>query len=321
MSSSHISFVFDAIRACDDAPLLIDRRAEGLSGISGLKTVGLLQRLAQRFETDPTAAYLEIGVFQGLTLVSSALAAPGMPCFGVDNFRILDPKKENFGLVEDRIARFGTANAQLLNMDFEDAFDALDATLHGRRIAVYLIDGPHDYRSQLVCLLRIKPFLHENAVIVVDDANYPDVRWATRDFLQSHPDFKLVFDAYSPDHPANLSDAEKTEHEAGWLNGVHVITHDPDRTLAPMLPPTDAASRILFFNEWLAHRLRYAELAPEALMLAEAVLAEDDAARAQGEIALRHAAQDADVDFAGRRVDRNVYSRTLSSGRFADRAS
>ena len=314
MTTTHIDAVVAAIHETDDKPLLVDRRADGLSGISGLKTVGLLQRLARMFEGDATAAYLEIGVFQGLTLVSTALAAPKLPCFGIDNFRILDPEAENLSIVEDRLARFETKNATLLNMDFEAALESLDDHLEGRKIAVYLVDGPHDYRSQLVSLLLIKPFLHENAIIIIDDANYPDVRWSTRDFLQSHPDFKLVFDAYAPDHPANLSDEDKAVHEASWLNGVHVLVRDPDQTLPHMLPPIDPEFRELYFNEWLAHRLRFAELAPEALALAEAVLKDEGSAPA-ARLALREAYNADTTRFEGRHADRNLYSAALPSGR------
>lgn len=305
--------LISAIRETDATPLLIDRRADGLSGISGLKTVGLLQRLAQAFQDDTTAAYLEIGVFQGLTLVSTALAAPKLPCFGIDNFATLDPDGVNMGIVQDRLARFDADNAQLINDDFEAALEGLDRHLNGRKVAVYLVDGPHDYRSQLICLLLIKPFLHENAVIIVDDANYPDVRWSTRDFLLGHRDMKLVFDAYSPAHPAHMTANEKPDFEAGWLNGVHVLARDRDGAFSDMLPPVHGFERSLYLNEWLSHRLRFAELAPEALRLADAVLGDGD--RSSAEAALR-AAHDADPKrFDGRRDDRNLYSAGLPAGR------
>jgi len=314
MSRSHIDAVMAALQETESDPLLIDRRADGLSGISGLKTVGLLQRLARLFEGDASASYLEIGVFQGLTLVATALAAPKLPCFGIDNFRILDPEAKNLSIVEDRLKRFETSNAALLNMDFEAALESLETHLGGRKVAVYLVDGPHDYRSQLVSLLLIKPHLHENAVIIIDDANYPDVRWSTRDFLMSHPDFKLAFDAYAPDHPANLSNDDKAVHEASWLNGVHVLVRDPDQTLQEMLPPINPDFRDLYFNEWLTHRLRFAELAPQALALAEAVLNDEGSAPA-ARLALREAYNTDQKRFDGRHADRNLFSADLPKGR------
>ena len=310
----HIERVFDAIRETEANGLVTDRREEGLSGISGLKTVGLLQRLAGLFVGDADACYLEIGVFQGLTLVSTALEAPELACFGIDNFATLDPDGTNQSIVRERLDRFGTNNAQLIDADFEAALDGLDAHLGGRKVAVYFVDGPHDYRSQLVCLLAGLHHLHERAVIVIDDANYPDVRWSTKDFLTGHADFKMVFDAYSPAHPANMKKEEKVVHEAGWLNGVQVLVRDADGVLPDMLPPTDAAERTLFLNEWLAHRLRLAELAPEALALADAVCSDDGEAEARENLLARF--RENETLFSNRLADRNMNSAGLATSRF-----
>jgi hypothetical protein len=314
-SEQFLERVFDCVAETERDGLLTDRRKDGLTGISGLRTVGLLQRLAQLFSDDTAAAYVEIGVYQGLTLLSAALAAPNLPCFGIDNFRILDPGGTNLDSVNDRIEQFSADNATLLNMDFEDALVSLDSHLGGRRIAVYFVDGPHDYRSQMVCLLAAKRHLRDRAVIVVDDANYMDVRRATHDFLTGHPGFRMMFEAYGPAHPANLSREEVAVLEEGWLNGVHVLVRDPDGTLPEMLPPVDG-DRTFYFNEWLTHRLRLAELAPEALALADAVCAGDGAAEAEARQALSGRYNSLKGLFKGRFADRNTDSGSLTSGRF-----
>ena len=311
----HIEQVLEIIKETERDGLLTDRREDGLSGISGLKTVGAIQRLVRLCADDDGACYLEIGVFQGLTLVSAALEAPDMPCFGIDNFRILDPDSRNKEITTERIERFGAANATLIDMDFEDALGGLDAHLDGRKIALYFVDGPHDYRSQMVCLLAAKRHLHERAVIIIDDANYPDVRWSTRDFLTGHPDFKMVFEAYSPAHPANLDEADHIKWEKGWLNGVNVLVRDPDGLLTDMLPPVDD-DRTLYFNEWMVHRLRRAELAPEAVTLADAICAGDMGAEEKArEALLEKYGIWRDVSDA-RFPDRNTFSEGLTQARF-----
>ena len=312
----HIERVLEILRDTEAGGLLTDRRADGLSGISGLKTVGLLQRLARLFAIEPDACYLEIGVFQGLTLVSTALEAPEMPCFGIDNFATLDPDGKNQSIVRERLDRFGAANATLIDADFEKALEGLDDHLGGRKIAVYFVDGPHDYRSQMVCLLAGLRHLHERSVIVIDDANYPDVRWSTRDFLTGYPEFKMVFDAYSPAHPANMSTEDKAVFEAGWLNGVQVLVRDLDGTLPVMFPPTDASERTLYLNEWLAHRLRLAELAPEALALADAVCAGDEEAEVAARDSLNSRYDSLDGLAVKRHSDRNTNSAGLPYARF-----
>lgn len=308
--------IFDAIRETERDGHLTDRRSEGLSGLSGARTVGLLQRLAKIYEDVPDACYLEIGVFQGLTLVSTALEAPGLACFGVDNFATLDPGGENRAIVDDRINRFGARNAELINSDFEVALESLGNHIGDRRVGIYLVDGPHDYRSQLICLTLAQPFLHENAVIIIDDANYPDVRWSTRDFLLAFPEYRLAFDSYSTDHPANLGATEKAAFEETWLNGIHVLVRDPENSLAPMIPPTTDTERDLYLNEWLAHRLRLAELAPEALVLADAVVSGDANAEQTARENLAAAYANNQPNFETRHKDRNVYSASLPQSRF-----
>ena len=308
--------IFDAIRETERSGQLTDRRSEGLSGLSGARTVGLLQRLAKIYENTPGVCYLEVGVFQGLTLVSTALEAPDLACFGIDNFATLDPDGENRAIVDGRVSRLGASNAQLIDSDFEVALESLGDHIGDRRVGIYLVDGPHDYRSQLICLTLAQPFLHENAVIIVDDANYPDVRWSTRDFLLAFPEYRLAFDSYSTDHPANLDDDAKAAFEATWLNGIHVLVRDPDNQLAPMMPPTAEAERSLYLNEWLAHRLRLAELAPEALVLADAVVSGDAAAEQAARENLAAGYANNQREFEARHKDRNVYSSSLPQSRF-----
>ena len=307
--------VITALEETEENGLLADRRGDGLTGISGLKTVGAIQRLVGLFADDPGACYVEIGVFQGMTLVSAALEAPEMPCLGIDNFATLDPDNKNKEIAAERLERFGAANATLIDSDFEAALEGLDGHLQGRKIAVYFVDGPHDFRSQMVCLLLAKRHLHDRAVIVIDDANYSFVRQSTADFLAGHPDFKMVFEAYSPAHPANMDSDELARWEEGWLNGVNILVRDPDGLLPEMSPPVDA-DRTRHFNEWLVHRLRRAELAPEAVALADAICA--------GDLGAEEKARDAllkkygiwrDVS-DGRFPDRNTHSAGLTEARF-----
>jgi hypothetical protein len=58
-SRSHIGRVVKIIQDTEKSGLLNSRRPKGLSGISGLKTVGLLQRLAHLFAEENNVCYLE----------------------------------------------------------------------------------------------------------------------------------------------------------------------------------------------------------------------------------------------------------------------
>lgn len=309
--------VLAAVAETERHGLVADRAGDGLSGLSGAKTVGLIQRLAGLYDGDVHACYLEIGVYQGLTLVSAALAAPRLACLGIDNFVTLDPEGKNKRIANERIQKFKIPNATLIDSDFEEAIAKLDALLLERKIGVYFIDGPHDYRSQMVCLLVAKRYLHDNAVIVVDDANYPDVRRANRDFLLGHSNFRLAFEAYSPAHPANMTTIERARWEKSWLNGVNVLVRDPDGLLRVMLPPVPA-DRSLYFNEWLVHRLRRAELAPEAVALADAVCRGDAAAEERARRTLLDKYANLRELSDNRFPDRNTYSVGLTKARIAE---
>ena len=237
---------------------------ESRRGFSGKKIIGLLQRLAAAFDNNESACYLEVGVFRGLTLLSTAISSPNLSCFGIDNFAFYDPDKENLNYVNAGIEEHRLNNAHIINCDFEKAFANLTAHLQSKKIAVYFIDGPHDYRSQLLCLMLALPYLHPEAVVVVDDCNYRHVRQANRDFLMTHPEWKLVFEAYTPCHPANMSETTSHLAKEGWWNGVNVIVRDRADELAPMFPPTDSG-RKLYENDHVIHGARCAELAPRLL--------------------------------------------------------
>jgi hypothetical protein len=318
MPISHEKFiqqVLESIRASETHGLLNAGSSDVLDGLSGIKSVGLLQRLTGLFQDEADTCYLEIGVFQGLTLLSVASAFPDYPCFGIDNFSLLDPEGKNLDIVRDRTAKLEAQNAELINLDFEEALIRLDDFIGERKVSVFLIDGAHDYRSQMMCLLLGKKHLHERAIILVDDANYNFVRQSTHDFLKSHSDYKMIFDAYSPMHPANMDPATLTEWEKGWLNGVNILVCDPEGCVPEMLPPVEE-NRQLYVNEWLVHRHQFAELAPQAIDLAQSICMGDNEGEGERRRRLMDAYAGQSEQLATRFPDRNTYSGNLPALRY-----
>lgn len=269
MADNHFSDLAALIAAADTDGLLV--QPSGLTGYSGDKLIGTLQRFARYHSSYSSVCYLEIGVFQGLTLVSVAAAAQDIAAFGIDNFAQFDPQGKNAGLVERRIARSGATNAHLINADYEDALEYLDNHIGQRKVGVYFVDGPHDYRSQFMCLELVRPFLAENAVIVVDDSNYRHVRQANRDFLLVNPEYKLLFEAYTRCHPKNASPAELEEMSRGWWNGVNILVRDPANVLASEYPPT-LRDRTLYENGHIIHAAKHGYVSAPATLMASALL-------------------------------------------------
>lgn len=255
---SFIDQVVQCIQKADEEGTLLERE-DVLTGYSGKKLYGTLQRLAKDVLNDDVC-YVEVGVYQGLTLLSSAMANENGAFYGIDNFAFFDPEGKNKNLVEARTSKLGLENTILINEDYEEALENLEKHIGDKKVGIYFIDGPHDYRSQLMCLLLIKPYLAENAVILIDDSNYRHVRQANRDFLQTNPAFKLLFESYTPAHPMNLKGRDKQHALDGWWDGINIIVKDSKNALEPEFPST-VRNRSIYENEHLLHASQYPEQA------------------------------------------------------------
>ncbi|MCX7744172.1 MAG: class I SAM-dependent methyltransferase [Flavobacteriales bacterium] len=237
----------------------------GLEGATGKKVIAILQHAIQLLENDE--CYVEIGVYRGLSLISTSVVAPHITALGIDNFAQFDKNNSNKTFVENLIRQHQLHNTQLINMDFEDGLNSLEKFLNGKKIGLYFIDGPHDYRSQLICLLFAKKFLSEKAIIVIDNCNYNHVRQANQDFLKANSEFKLLFEGYTKAHPANLKGKALQEAWDSWLDGVNVLVKDPKNELPAMYPPT-IRDRSLFFADHRIHPMRNSIFAWRAAKLA-----------------------------------------------------
>lgn len=253
---SYLDKVVEAIEAAESSGRV--STLDGVTGLSGDKLIGALQRCAA---IDPASAYVEVGVFQGLTLTSVAAAAPATTCAGIDNFSQFDPGGINKSIVQQRIANHAISNARLINADFEEALLTLKTHLPGQRVGTYFVDGPHDYRSQYVSLDFARHALAESCVVFVDDANYEHVRRANSDWLRANPEFALVFEAYTSKHPEAMEERERSAAMSGWWNGVNIMVRDPEFRLERRFPAV-SQSRDLYLNEHVVHPSRYASLAP-----------------------------------------------------------
>ncbi len=232
---------------------------EGLQGYSGKKLIAALQRVSQVC-LDANTCYLEIGVYRGLTLTSvGKILPPEVQVYGIDNFALFDKEGKNQNIINEALKKHQVNNAHLINEDYEDALDHLEKYIGNKKVGVYFIDGPHDYRSQLMCLELARKHLAPGAVIFIDDSNYEHVRQANADFLASHPEFKLVYENYTEMHPENLTD--NTSAKEGWWDGINIIVHDPENKLEKKYPPTQRI-RIKFENEHMIHAMQANVLAP-----------------------------------------------------------
>lgn len=236
-----------------------------LEGFSGKKIIATLQGITKILCED--SVYLEIGVFRGLTLLSNAFENKKVPCCGIDNFSLFDAERNNRRIIETNINQLGLSNVNIIDRDYEDALGSLTDYIGAKKVGVFFVDGPHDYRSQLVSLLWIVPHLADNCAIIIDDANYSHVRQATNDFLRTFPDFALIAEAYTPKHPANMNDEEKRNALNGWWNGINIIVRDPERLISRKLAKED--NKKLHFASHDIFRHEFADVAFDIMRLAQ----------------------------------------------------
>ena len=161
-------------------------------------------------------AYLEIGVFRGNTLINNAINNKSSTCIGVDNFSLFNKSKKNEQIVRNSINKHKLKNVILINSDFEKAIKKIK-----KKIGVLFIDGPHDYRSHIIALLKYKTLLAEKCLIIVDDANYFHVRKANQDFIDSNKEFSIIFEKYTNSHIANSKNKQNLID--GYWNGINII--------------------------------------------------------------------------------------------------
>ena len=217
----YLAHTLQAIAEANDATHL--RPEEGYSGGAIAHLLGSLSKQGSN-----NAVYAEIGVFRGATLFEVARNSGGQ-CYGIDNFSLFDEGVENEEFLRRKIVDESYFNVELLSMDFELALQEWGALTGGAKISALFVDGPHDYRSQLMALLLADQHMAQDAVMVIDDANYRHVRQATWDFLATCPGWSLLAEITTEGHPAVQSDPDIVDRlRRGWSNGVHIVAKDPD---------------------------------------------------------------------------------------------
>jgi hypothetical protein len=223
-----------------------------VEGYSGGKIGYLLASIAQEIKSD-SSVYAEIGVFRGATLLHVAKHS-GAHCVGIDNFSLFNPDGNNEMVVRDKIAKAGLADVTLINSDFELALKNWSG--EASEIGLLFVDGPHDYRSQLIALLLAEPLMATVSAIVVDDANYMHVRQATWDFLSCSPGWGLLAEITTECHPAVQVDSEKRlGQRKGWSNGIHVLVRDDNQILEFGPQETRDLSAFYMSHDVFRHRL------------------------------------------------------------------
>jgi predicted O-linked N-acetylglucosamine transferase (SPINDLY family) len=188
-----------------------------LDQVQSLTTANVMQVLNLAVECmEAEEVYCEIGCFQGASLIGALLEHPDTMAYAVDNFSEFDPWGNSFEKLLENLSSFQLEDqVYFCHQDFEDFFENLREMRTEDKIGVYFYDGAHDYRSHLMALLLVRPFLAEKALIITVNSNWQAVQQATCDFMAVTLNCKL-----SP----YLSVRELSEH-LGW-KGLQVLVWD-----------------------------------------------------------------------------------------------
>lgn len=204
-----------------------------LEQVPGMTTANVLQVLnwavAGLAEDE---IYCEIGTYLGSTLIGALWGHSQVTAWAVDNFAEYNPGGNNFLQLLAHLDQFDlTDQVCFFDQDFEAFFADFRELPEPPKIGVYFYDGAHDYRSTLMGLLLVTPFLSDEALIILDDYNWQSVQQASWDFITLYPQCKSILELHTP----------IARYPSFW-NGLHVIQWQRNR------------SRSLDFNIIQQHR-------------------------------------------------------------------
>ncbi len=186
----------------------------------GMTTANVMQLL--NFAVDcmePDEIYCEVGCFQGANLIGSLFDHPGQMAYAVDNFSKFEPDGQKFEKLIEHLSAFSLEEQVFIsNQDFEEFLFEIREIETEEKIGVYFYNGAHDYRSQILGLLLVKPLLAAQALIIVGNSNVSAVQQANWDFIAAHPQFQMLLDLPTPEN----------EHYTFW-NGIQVFSWDIKR--------------------------------------------------------------------------------------------
>lgn len=189
---------FQVRNLCLPDPTLLDTLAP-LFHLKGMSSLAILALIQQGVAAMPVGSmYLNIGVWQGLTLCAGLLGNAERLVVGVDNFSMGSESVKQ--ALKRNLARFAGPFTRFYAMDYQRYF----AEIHTGPIGFLVYDADHAYAHQWQALELAEPFLIPGSRVLVDDTNWPEPRQATLDFIQRRPAiYRLLLDVQtaSDAHP------------------------------------------------------------------------------------------------------------------------
>jgi protein O-GlcNAc transferase len=191
-----------------------------LEQVGGKTTANIMQLLNFAVACmEPDEIYCQVGCFHSANLIAALMEHPNQMAYAVENFFEFDPSGEYFERLIANLSTFSLEEQVLVcDRDWEDFLLELREIETDNKIGIYFSDGVLDYRSQILSLLLVNPFLAKQALIIVDNSNDSAVKQAIWDFIAAFPQSQMLL---------NLPTPEDT-HFSFW-NGIQILSWDSKR--------------------------------------------------------------------------------------------
>jgi predicted O-methyltransferase YrrM len=191
----------------------LDRRfSEVVDRVPGMSTEHALTVLDLAVEhLAPGECYLEVGSYRGRSLVGAMMSHPDRHAIAVESFDEfgVDPE-ESRAEVDTTLREFGCEDR--VEFIVGDAFRVVRNGLAPQPVGAYFYDGAHSRIAQHLGLAVAEALLADEALVIIDDFSWPQVRAATESYLRNHPGYQVVAEMQAED-----------DFDPRWCNGLLVL--------------------------------------------------------------------------------------------------
>jgi predicted O-methyltransferase YrrM len=140
-------------------------------GMASPKKLKLLNLAVSFLTKDDGECYLEVGTFQGKSLIAALLGNKGRAAIACDNFSEFDSEEDssNITILNQNLSRYGMSDSvRLYNEDFLSLLSRWKIE-NLPSVGVYFYDGAHDEASQYEAIRSVEDLLSDRALVIVDD--------------------------------------------------------------------------------------------------------------------------------------------------------
>ena len=140
-------------------------------GMASPKKLKLLNLAVSFLSKDDGECYLEVGTYQGKSLIAALLGNEDRAAIACDNFSEFDSGEDpsNVTILKQNLSKYGLSDrVRLYNEDFLTLFRRWK-TENLPSVGVYFYDGAHDESSQYEAIRSVESLLSDRALIIVDD--------------------------------------------------------------------------------------------------------------------------------------------------------